>query len=71
MSKSNPDNPPQPYHSFLVRLWQEEPDGWRSQVEHIQTGQSYQLTALEALLPLIHKTIESDVWLCWESENSL
>jgi hypothetical protein len=47
------------YRSFLIRLWREvdvdnAPAGeWHGEVEHIQSGQCWNLEAAEALLDLI------------------
>ena len=48
------------YASFLVRLWREqnpgapEPDAaWRSEVEHIQSGQQWAFGTLDELLDFL------------------
>ena len=50
----------QQYHSYLIRLWQdqlkdEEPTipRWQGEVLHIQTGQSWHVNDLKPLLDLL------------------
>ncbi len=49
------------YASFLVRMWREdgpEPGGlqvWRSEVEHVQTGQRWTFETLEELLDFLRR----------------
>jgi hypothetical protein len=55
------------YASFLIRLWREvgaeqpstAPD-WRSEVEHIQTGDCWQFETLEELLNFLRRESEDD-----------
>ena len=46
---------PEPYKSFLVRLWWEDEggeqeSGWRIEIESIQTGQKWQISDLETIV---------------------
>ena len=50
------------YASFLIRLWREEradpartPIDWRSEVEHIQTGQRWEFDTLDKLLGFLRR----------------
>jgi hypothetical protein len=50
------------YASFLIRLWRQtgplnpdHPGDWQSEVEHIQTGQHWKFTTLEALLDFMRR----------------
>ena len=49
------------YHSYLVRLWQDETSSkrasaplWQGEVIHIQSGQTWQVQDLEPLLALLN-----------------
>jgi hypothetical protein len=50
------------YGSFLVRLWRQTvqnglhiPNGWRSEVEHIQSGNTWSFDTLEELDEFLHQ----------------
>jgi hypothetical protein len=47
----SPDRPDAHYHSFVLRLWQENPSdkpaAWQIEVESIQSGQKWLLSDLE------------------------
>ena len=50
------------YRSFLVRLWRDHsgcggPDGWRGEVEHVQTGARWSFSTLDALLAFLHQAV--------------
>jgi len=53
------------YTSFLVRMWreadprQDSPQAWRSEVEHIQTGQRWTFETLDELLDLLRREAET------------
>jgi hypothetical protein len=55
------------YHSYLVRLWQDEMKPkqaenprWRGEVIHIQTGQSRRVQDLKPLLDLLRNLTNQD-----------
>jgi hypothetical protein len=38
------------YHSYLVRLWQANPDGvWRAMIQSVRTGETVRFADLESL----------------------
>lgn len=44
------------YHSFLLRLWQEEPDApWRASLQNVQTGTVVRFTHLNALIAFLQE----------------
>jgi hypothetical protein len=61
-----PDRPDAQYHSFLLRLWQEdsleEPSVWQIEVESIQSGQKWLLSDLEEVTHFLkdHVTNEEE-----------
>ena len=51
------------YHSFMVRIWQE--DGWESgnlqiRVESVQSGQTHRFDNLTSLLNFLHAAVNLD-----------
>jgi hypothetical protein len=53
------------YASFLIRLWRQagldavgNPLDWQSEVEHIQSGQTWTFSSLEALMAFGRQQIE-------------
>jgi hypothetical protein len=53
------------YASFLIRLWREASadatapaNNWRSQVEHIQSGQRWSFSTLDELLDFLRREVE-------------
>ncbi len=62
MSREHPQ--PKKYHSYLLRLWQEETDGqsvWRASLESAQGGQRFGFASLPSLLTfLVDQTKEDD-----------
>jgi hypothetical protein len=47
---------PDDYLSFVLRLWREEPCGlWRSEVEHIQSGNRYSFASLAYALDFLRR----------------
>ena len=51
---------PDGYMSFVVRLWREEPCGvWRSEVEHIQSGDRYSFASLGFALDFLRHAGEA------------
>lgn len=61
MSRECPQ--PKRYHSYLLRLWQEESDGqtvWRASLESAQGGQRFGFASLPYLLTfLVDRTKEN------------
>jgi hypothetical protein len=56
------------YHSYLVRLWQDElnQEGvgtprWQGEVIHIQTGKSWRFRGLDPLLDLLREITAQDI----------
>ena len=57
---------PEPeYHSYLVRLWREEPAGsegeppaWLGEMLHIQSGEKWLLDNIDELLEVLKATTE-------------
>lgn len=48
----------QSYHSYLLRLWQEESGGypqWRATLESAQSGEIYRFASLETLLAFLRR----------------
>jgi len=44
------------YHSFLLRLWQEEPDTpWRASLQNVQTGTVVRFASLNALVAFLQE----------------
>lgn len=44
------------YHSFLLRLWQEDPaDPWRASLQNVQTGTVVRFTNLNALVVFLQE----------------
>jgi hypothetical protein len=62
----SPDRPDTPYHSFLLRIWQEDSLGksstWQIEVESIQSGQKWLLSDLEKVTDFLkgHLTHEEE-----------
>ena len=55
------------YHSYLIRLWQddlveeeEKKQLWQGEVIHIQSGQSWQVQDLEALMEMLRDLTTQD-----------
>ncbi|MCK4898903.1 MAG: hypothetical protein KAS38_09005 [Anaerolineales bacterium] len=55
------------YHSYLVRLWQddlveedEKKQLWQGEVIHIQSGQSWRVQDLEALMEMLRDLTTQD-----------
>jgi hypothetical protein len=53
----------QPYVSYLVRFWREDSeeapeDGWRGEVESVQTGQKWRLHSLNDFMQFIQAQVE-------------
>jgi len=53
------------YASFLIRLWREAnpdphapPAGWRGEMEHIQSGQSWTFDNLDEMLDFLRRQAE-------------
>jgi len=60
---------PVEYASFLIRIWREadvdvvaSPSDWRSEVEHIQTGQRWSFDTLEDLLNFLRRQAGEAHW---------
>jgi hypothetical protein len=56
---------PLEYASFLIRLWREAnpdpyapPAGWRGEMEHIQSGQSWTFDNLDEMLIFLRRQAE-------------
>lgn len=48
----------QSYHSYLLRLWEEESGGhpqWRATLESAQSGEIYRFASLETLLAFLRR----------------
>jgi|688.fasta_scaffold195722_2 hypothetical protein len=44
------------YHSFLLRLWQEEADTpWRASLQNVQTGAVVRFASLDALIAFLQE----------------
>ena len=44
------------YHSFLLRLWQEEADTpWRASLQNVQTGAVMRFASLDALVAFLQE----------------
>jgi hypothetical protein len=53
------------YHSFVIRLWMEARDSqgkqdWRVELESIQTGQTHQFSAPQAMYGFLMEQLEFD-----------
>jgi hypothetical protein len=62
------------YASFLIRLWREEsadwaktPADWHIEVEHIQTGESWDFDALDQLLHFLRVQIDEPEERCLQA----
>ncbi len=66
------------YTSFLIRLWREvnpeaqaPPAEWRSEVEHIQSGQRWTFNTLDELLGFLRQHAEGpEMPICREDEGA-
>lgn len=54
------------YASFMVRLWREEGSAltepatdWQSEVQHIQSGQSWSFSTLDELLDFVRRQAQN------------
>jgi hypothetical protein len=60
------------YASFIVRLWRlagslnsEMPVSWHSEVEHIQSGQTWKFSTFDQLIGFLKQQAENGIDLGW------
>jgi hypothetical protein len=54
---------PDPYRSYLLRLWREERQGvqvWRASLQSVQTGERLAFASLEALCDFLKQETRTD-----------
>lgn len=53
--RDNTATQPMPYFAYLVRLWQETPDGpWRASAQSVRTGEIIRFGSQQALFAFLH-----------------
>jgi hypothetical protein len=60
------------YHSFLLRLWQEEADTpWRASLQNVQTGAVMRFASLDALVAFLQEQAVGGVPTAAPMDDSL